>query len=580
MSAKSTKHVKLNQVFATAISGNDILSSSLYVSGIAIFFAGVFAPLVLLVIGLVLYFYKSVYTEVVEALPINGGAYNCLLNGTSKTLAAVAGVTTILSYVATAVISASIAIQYVHILIPIPIIPATIALLFLFAILVISGIKDSSKVALAIFVIHIIALLSFLAVGAYSFFQGHSVFLENVSQSFANFQKDGLMKAFFFGFSASLLGVSGFESSANFVEEQKVGVFRKTLRNMLIGVTIFNPLITLVVLNASSIPYIAHAKEFLLGEEALIIGGHFFQYFIVFDAFLVLSGAVLTSFVGVSGLIYRMSSDACLPNFLTHKNSKDSHPYIVVLFFVLCASILLITKGDLLALAGVYTIAFLGVMSMFALGNLILRETRTELKRTYYAPIPFILLALSATLIGIFGNVLIDSGNLVYFMTYFIPAILIVLAFVYLDITIRLMIRLSKPLPFLHRYFLNNFEDVTGERVVAFINHANRLHSILSYIDRNETVRNITFVHCQNWDNKDDKKRYDEIMETLPYLEKAGVFPHFKIEHFYIDTPFGPEAIDEVSKKLKVRKNRIMIGSIHHFHEFDYADLGGVRIIF
>jgi len=35
----------------------------------------------------------------------------------------------------------------------------------------------------------------------------------------------GLVTALFFGFAASLLGISGFESSANFVEEQAEGVF-------------------------------------------------------------------------------------------------------------------------------------------------------------------------------------------------------------------------------------------------------------------------------------------------------------------------------------------------------------------
>lgn len=108
------KHTKLGEWFATAISGNDILSSCLYVSGIAITFAGIFAPLVLGFIGIILFFYKKVYTEVVEALPINGGAYNCLLNGTSKTVAAIAGIMTILSYVATAVLSGKIGIEYLH----------------------------------------------------------------------------------------------------------------------------------------------------------------------------------------------------------------------------------------------------------------------------------------------------------------------------------------------------------------------------------------------------------------------------------------------------------------------------------
>src|SRR5579872_246431 len=122
MNQEPTKpvHARLGQWFATAICGNDILSSTFYVSGIAIVYAGVLAPIVLAVIGLVLFFYKAVYTEVVEALPTNGGAYNCLLNATTKNTAAVAGTTTILSYIATAVISGESAVTYLDSLIHIP----------------------------------------------------------------------------------------------------------------------------------------------------------------------------------------------------------------------------------------------------------------------------------------------------------------------------------------------------------------------------------------------------------------------------------------------------------------------------
>lgn len=94
MSTQSSQHQKLDAFSSTAIAGNDILSSSLYVCGIAILFAGIWAPLIFLIIGAVLYLYKHVYTEVVEALPLNGGAYNCLLNATSKPFAGVAGVMT------------------------------------------------------------------------------------------------------------------------------------------------------------------------------------------------------------------------------------------------------------------------------------------------------------------------------------------------------------------------------------------------------------------------------------------------------------------------------------------------------
>lgn len=576
------KHPKLGQWFATAICGNDILSSCLYVSGIAIIFAGVFAPLVLAFIALILFFYKKVYTEVVEALPINGGAYNCLLNGTSKTVAAVAGVMTILSYVATAVISAKVGVEYIHTVLPIvPVLIGTILLLLVFAIIVISGIKDSAKVAFGIFIFNIVTLLAFLILGLLYYLNGNSYFTYNVMHTGDIIKQQGnLFYAFYLAFAASLLGVSGFESSANFVEEQEKGVFRKTLRNMLIGVAFFNPLIAIVVLNSMPLSAIASAKDFLLSNAALTVGGPLFQYILVADAFLVLSGAVLTSYVGVSGLVHRMAADSCLPNSLTKQNRNGAFPRIIICFFLLCSSILILTGGDLLSLAGVYTIAFLGVMSLFALGNLILKQTRTELKRTYRAPIIFVILAFLATVFGILGNIRIDPNNLTFFELYFIPAVIIVLLMVYQDYVIQFFMKITHGIPFIHTYLVQNFEDLSQGKFVVFVNHVDRLYPILEYINKNETGWNIILVHCRNWDQKHDRERFHEIKELLPALKKAGVFPHFNIELEYEDFPFGPEAIRSVSKRFHVRKNRIMIGSIHHFHEFDYDDLGGVRIIF
>lgn len=577
---KRTKHVKLNEFFATAICGNDILSSALYVSGIAIIFSGVYAPLVLLLVAGVLFLYKAVYIEVVEALPINGGAYNCLLNGTTKTVAAIAGVMTILSYVATAVISAKIGVEYINTIIGgIPVIPATIAILFGFALLVISGIKDSARVALIIFIFHIASLVLFVVTGFLFIFSGSSHFAENIMHTTTLIRNQGgLFNTLYLAFSASLLGVSGFESSANFVEEQQPGVFRKTLRNMLIGVAIFNPIIAYIVLQALPFESIANAKDFLLADTALVIGQTFLQKLIAIDAFLVLSGAVLTSFIGVSGLASRMASDNCLPNFLSWQNKKGSHSRIIIAFFLLCSSILLITGGNLLSLAGVYTIAFLGVMSLFAFGNLVLRQARSELKRTYHAPLIYVLVALVATLLGIVGNIRIDPQNLRFFDLYFIPTMLVVLIIIYQDDFLRIALRVSKPFPLIHNYLTKNFQDLTNGTFVVFIHNIGRIHGILDYIHRNETGWNIILVHCSTGDKK--TSGFEEIKNTLPIMQKAGVFPHFNIQLVHKQAEFGPEIIDTVSKEFKVRKNRILIGSIHHFHEFDYGDLGGVRIIF
>ena len=575
-------HTKLNQWYATAICGNDILSSTLYVSGIAVLFAGIYAPLVLALIAVVLFLYKAVYTEVVEALPVNGGAYNCLLNGTSKIIAATAGITTFLSYIATAVISAVVGIKYLHTIFHfIPIIPATVMLLSFFAVLVISGLKDSAKVALGIFIFHIITLVGFIILGAVFFLHGNSHFVENFHQTtFVIQNKGGLLMAFYLAFSASLLGVSGFESSANFVEEQQNGVFRKTLRNMLIGVGIFNPLVALIVLNSMTLSGIKEASDFLLSDAAKIIGGNIFQYVVVIDAFLVLSGAVLTAYVGVSGLISRMAADGCLPNIISTQNKKGSFPIIVIGFFLLASSILLITQGQLLSLAGVYTIAFLGVMSLFAFGNLILRQTRTELKRTYKAPLPFVIIAFLATFLGMLGNIRIDENNLRFFEIYFIPAFILILSVIYLDYILRFLLKVTVKFPFIHDFVLKNFNDITDGRFLAFIHHPSRLYSILNYVDRNETGRNITIVHCKSDELKNSDEVANELRRLVDNLQQAGAFAHLKIEILYKDVDFNPMTMDMIAQELKIRKNRILIGSIHHFHPFDYDEFGGVRIIF
>lgn len=86
---------KLNELHATAICGNDITSSCLYVSALTIVYAGQYAWLALLIVAGVLYLFRKIYGEVVGALPLNGGAYNVLLNTTSKSNASVAACLTI-----------------------------------------------------------------------------------------------------------------------------------------------------------------------------------------------------------------------------------------------------------------------------------------------------------------------------------------------------------------------------------------------------------------------------------------------------------------------------------------------------
>ena len=151
-----------------------------------------------------------------------------------------------------------------------------------------------------------------------------------------------------------MLGISGFESSANFVENQMPGVFRKTLRNMWLAVTIINPLVAILAILVLPKLIIVQNQEALLSYLGFSTGGKWLSILISLDAFLVLSGAVLTSYVGVEGLMKRMALDRILPQFTLKTNKAGSSYRLLILFFLLCLSVLFATRGKLGALAGVY----------------------------------------------------------------------------------------------------------------------------------------------------------------------------------------------------------------------------------
>jgi amino acid transporter len=570
---------RLGQWLATGICGNDITSSCLYVSAIAAVYAGVLAPVVLLMVIGVLYLYKKVYTEVVEALPLNGGTYNCLLNCTSKFAAALAACMTILSYIATAVISSKTAAEYLHTIFPsLGVMEGTIFILGLFATLAIIGITESAVVALTIFIFHITTLTVFCVLGFISLPTDFSILKANISTLPAGKE---LLIAISLGFSAALLGISGFESSANFVEEQDVGVFRKTLRNMLIAVAIFNPLTSILSLNLLPLAEIVGHKDYLLSEMAHMMGGQTFKLVIVLDATAVLSGAVLTSYVGVTGLVHRMSLDQVLPQFFLKKSRRDTSHRIIIAFFLLCSSILLVTKGSLLSLAGVYTISFLGVMTLFGLGDILLKTRRKELKRTYRAGWLTIILAIAATTLGMVGNVFIDHKNLLYFLQYFIPTVcLVVLMYLRIPILKAILQVLNNVMSkFLiwRTIVIDQITAITEQRVVLFARGGSlhRLHTAFNYIMNNESSRSVVVFHLYPNPGVSEE---EAIKQSLDALEE--IFPSLRVRLVSREGKFGPEIIQAVSEEFQVPTNNIFIGAPEEKHSFSIQDLGGVRVIF
>lgn len=579
----STAHKSggLKELPATAICGNDISSSVLYVSALAIIAGGKWAAVSLAIVAAVLYLFRGIYAEVVGALPLNGGAYNALLNTTSKRWASIAACLTILSYMATAVISAGEAMHYAHTLwAGLDVFIATIVLLGLFMALTIIGIQESSRVAVGIFLLHLASLtLLVLVILIYLFRNGLETFNLNW-----NAPSDlSIPQALFFGFAAAMLGISGFESSSNYVEEQAEGVFPKTLRNMWITVSVFNPAMALLALAIVPMPEVENHQVDLLAHMGGIAGGDWLAYFISIDATLVLSGAVLTSFVGVNGLVRRMTLDRVLPQLLLKTNRRGTTHRIIIGFFLLAVSVHVITAGDIAALAGVYTISFLAVMALYGIGNVLLKVKRARLPRPSTAPWPSVLLGIAAVLLGLVGNYVLHPDYFWVFMAYFIPTVLV--AFIMLGRIGILKVGLyfirqttqsiSKVTGAVYKAIHDKIDEINSQQVVFFTrgDSLGNLNEAMLYVRTNEHTNRIKVVTVV----QDEKEVPPRLKKDLEFLDEA--YPEIDIEFVIYKGEFGPKLIKKLSKEWDIPTNFMFIASPGDHFLYGLAELGGVRLI-
>ncbi len=572
---------KLTQLPATAICGNDITSSCLYVSSLTILYAGQYAWLALLIVAGVLYLFRKIYGEVVGALPLNGGAYNVLLNTTSKSNASVAACLTILSYMVTAVISASEAMQYLHILFPsIHVFIATIVLLTLFLLLVIMGITESAIVATIIFITHIITMLA-LIISGFMFAAKDGFNIANIN--FHAPVKGGIFTALVFGFSTAMLGISGFESSANFVEEQAPGVFPKTLRNMWLAVSVINPLMALTAVLVVPIAVAIQHEEALLSYMGFSTAGKWFSTVISVDATLVLSGAVLTSYVGVGGLIKRMTLDRILPQALLKENKQGSSPRIFILFFLLCLSVLFITAGELGPLAGVYTISFLLVMVYFGFGNFLLKIKRSRLPRPEFAQPFAVALAILLVLIALYFNVKLHPEYLLVFLQYFIPAIIIIYVLLnrkqvlqFILIVVSSFFDTIKRWAVLSRLHISRYIRKVSEQEFVYFTKGDNisiLNKVLIYVQENEITSKLKIVTVL----KENQEVSPSFLSDFEVLDRA--YPDIDIEYIQMKGTFGPELITQLCKEWNIPTNFMFISSPGNKFSHRLEDLHGVRLI-
>lgn len=374
-------HAALNWWLAAGIVGADIGTSVLYSTGILYPLVGFAAPFFILLVVLAMWIFKITYQEGCSVNPINGGAYAMVLTTVGRRSGLAIGSLTILSYLATAVVSALSGAFYlsslwggnwpawqIFLVASIPIVG--------FALLNLFGLKESAKLVFGLAAFHFVLLLVMDAWGLYlAFTQGAE--WSRLWQGLGELTPH----MFLLGFAAAFLGITGFESAAQIVEEieEPVSVsIRKIYLAIVLLVSVTAPLSSMLSLVLLSDAQVEHFKHNFLSGLALVEGGQVGLTILVFNAMFVLFAAVNTAYAGATGLMTTMGQQGNLPDVVlkrwVDKNPKlKGYPYVAFPFMAVCLVMLAIFPTSVERLGEVYGMAFLGVMISYCAGVVLTR---------------------------------------------------------------------------------------------------------------------------------------------------------------------------------------------------------------
>ncbi len=250
---------------------------------------------------------------------------------------------------------------------------------------------------------------------------------------------------------------------------------------------------------------------------------------------------------------------------------------------MLCVSILLITKGDLGALAGVYTISFLSVMALFGVGNILLKLRRNRLPRPVRASGLALFVAIGAVVAALVGNAILNPPYLFVFLKYFIPTVAIVFFMLYRTTLLGLftyIVKMSegtfaKFLPFTSYRLKRLITEINSQQFVFFTRGDNiaNINQVMRYIEENEHTNKIKIVNVLGENEQPPKK----LIHEVDVLDRA--YPDLDVDFIVIKGHFGPQLIDELSHKWNIPKNFMFIGSPGQKFHYGLQELGGVRLV-
>ena len=410
---------------AAAIVLNDLASSAFYAGGIAEGAIGRSAPWFILGIMLFSFAVRSVYVESCTMFT-RGGVYRIVKEALGGTFAKLSVSALMFDYILTGPISGVSAGQYIvgllneligvgalHGWLPAVMIgsngqpnfhfPINETSAFFAAIVTIyywweniKGIEESSDKALKVMQITTIMVVVILGWGIYSAFMQHAKlppFPSTTDLQFSDYALGffkGTKFVHLFGlfgilmaFGHSILAMSGEESLAQVNREIEYPKL-KNLKRAALVIALYSLIFTggATMLASMLIPdgprthiyqnnLIAGLAMYMTGPATLKIA---LRIFVVIVGFLILSGAINTSFVGSTGVFMRMAEDGVLTDWFRkpHKKFGTSYRIINMVFFLQMFTII-VTHGDVDMLGEAYAFGVIWSFAFMGIAMLVLR---------------------------------------------------------------------------------------------------------------------------------------------------------------------------------------------------------------
>ncbi|MBO9539225.1 APC family permease [bacterium] len=375
-------HAQITWWLAAGLVGADIGTSVFYSTGILFPHVGFAAPFFILLVVGAMWLFKATYQEGTAVAPINGGAYTMLLQTVGRRSGLVVGSLTILSYLATAVVSALSGAYYLsslwqHAPWPTWQVAAVAAIpVVFFAFLNLFGLKESTKLVFGIAAFHFLLLIVIDFWGLFVVFtQGAD--WSRLSQGVMHLGPHEAM----LGLAAAFLGITGFETAAQIVEELEAPSWKaiqKIYLAIVLLVSFTAPISSMLCMLLLDDAQLKTYSANMLSGLAFSLGGKPLLYVLVVDACLTLFAAVNTAYAGATGLMTTMGKQGNLPPIVLHQWTKrvrafQGYPYVALPFMAICLLMLMALPGSVNELGEVYGMAFLAVMVSYCLGVVLLR---------------------------------------------------------------------------------------------------------------------------------------------------------------------------------------------------------------